>query len=181
MKKILAFILVCTLALLTLAGCANPKKSFKKLEEHIISKGEVEGDSYTLVLGETHEDDGAYYFRIAEKKGNTITLTLDVTPDKLTFLYSFSLILTKGSHDTVRWTYTAASGDEMGGIITPKEYVKSAYKLSYLSSNIIDAVKIDSTAGLCQSLCNYLLLSLESDLSALELDAVDFGFKDFKK
>ena len=180
MKRIISLILIAACLVLCLVGCANPKKSYKKLEEHINERGTAAHGVYTLELGKNTEGDGAQYIRTATKNATTITLTLNMIEDG-TELYTFSLILTKGSHKTVKWEYESAAGDKMAGVITPKEYLRGAYKLNYLTSNINDAIKIDSASGLAKSLCNYLLDKLESDLDTLELTAVDFGFKDFKK
>lgn len=180
MKRLTALILTIACLALCLVGCANPKKSYKKLDEHISRRGVSKHGETSLKLGETAENDGALYVRYATKKNNTVTLTVNALEDE-EVLYSFSLILTEGSHDTVKWEYSSYSGDEMTGTIVPKEYIKAAYKLNYLTTNIKNSARIDSTSGLCKSLCNYLLEKLKTDLHELELTAVDFGFKDYKE
>ena len=179
MKKIISLILTASLLLLCLSSCSKANKSYKKLDEHITESAVAQNGVVNLTLGNTAEPDGAVYTRAAVRTDDSITLALLVTEDGK-FLYGFSLILNKGALDLYKWEYSSRSGDTMSGTVDPKEYLKNAYTLNYITTNIKDPVAASSASGLAKSLLNYLLLSLEGDLGAIGLDAVDFDFKDFK-
>lgn len=181
MKKITALLLILTTVCLCLCSCSKAKKSYKKLDEHIVATATTVKDGvHSVILGANKEADGATYTRTASRNETTITLALTVSDDE-GVLYIFSLIMQKGELDTYRWEYIASEGDTMSGTVVPKEYLKAAYNLNYVTTNIYGSYAISSASGLAKGLCNYLLEHLEGDLAALKLDATDFDFKDYKK
>ena len=181
MKKIAALLLIIATLALCLTSCSKAKKSYKKLDEHIISTATTVKDGiHSVILGANKEADGATYTRTASRNETSITLALTVSDDE-GVLYIFSLIMQKGDLDAYRWEYIAQDGDTMSGTVVPKEYLKAAYSLNYVTTNIYGSYAVSSASGLAKGLCNYLLEHLEADLAVLKLDATDFDFKDYKK
>ncbi len=180
MKKLTALLLIILVAVFSLTACSKAEKSYEKLDEYITATVLPANGVHTLTLGATVEPDGATYTRTAVREEGRITLVLTVTEDENT-LYTFSLIMNKGALTAYRFEYSSASGDTMYGMIIADEYIKAAYNLSYLSTNIKDVASVGSASGLSKSLCNYLLEKMEQDLAPIKLTAVDFDFKDYKE
>lgn len=179
MKKLTALLLTILIAVSSLTACSKAEKSYEKLDEYITATVLPVNGVHTLTLGSTAESDGATYTRTAVREENRITLVLTVTEGEEA-LYTFSLIMNKGALTAYRFEYESSSCDTMYGMIIADEYVKAAYNLSYLATNISDAASVGSASGLSKSLCNYLLEKMEQDLAPIKLTAVDFDFKDYK-
>ncbi len=178
MKKLISVFVLASLLILTLASCGKAEKSYKKLDEHITSNSAEVGGVYELTLG-TSEAGGLSYTRVARKTANEIELLLRVS-DAQNELRSFSLYINKASFKSYKWVYRSSVSDSgMNGIIKPKEYLKAETSL-FGSSNTSDAYEAQSMACMAKDMCDYLLESLKGDLASLKIDAVSFGFKDYK-
>ncbi len=177
MKKILSLVTVVAVLALSLISC-GAEKSYEKLDAHITSSSTAQSGVHELVLGKT-ETDGVTYTRTARRSEGKIELILTLTKGDAT-LRSFSLTMNKESLDKLPWSYSSGvTGSSMSGIIDTDNYVKAAAALAYMDVSSTDEYEVVSMSEHSKALCNYLLESLKTDLSALELTAEDFGFEDF--
>ncbi len=179
MKKTICIITLIATLLLVFASCGKAEKSYEKLSDYIEKKASEADGLYTLEIGKS-ESEGVSYTRIARKNNTKIELELVISEGGKE-LRTFTLVISKGNFESYKWYYSSAvTKNTMNGVIIPEDFERAASTLGYMSANNKDEYTIASMTAQAKSMCNYLLDSLEGDLSELEITPVDFGFKDYK-
>ncbi len=179
MKKILSLLLALVTLALALASCSNSKKSYEELDEYIVANSAELDGVHILTLGASTSE-GVEYIRRAERTPVKIELILSVRENG-SELRSFTLVLNKGTADLYKWYYSSSVTDNtMSGTVIPEDYSAASASLGYLTSSSSDEYEIASMSAYAKGMCDYLLGSLEGDLSAIGLTAYDLGFKDLK-